>query len=406
VAYLTGRVGEFLVEEMQPSLLRGRWRWAYRALFLAGVTLFVVVAVAVPMSAALGVEWAHYYDRAEGTRRAVDSFVWSLLVLGVGIPLAFGAGSMVDAPPPRSGGWWSRTRVGMLLSTAWRTGGLRFALLLGLVLGAMRGLVIHASYEMTTEAALSNFALTFLACTFAFAWTTGTGLVHENMDRVTLADAPSWAKSRMIYGAVAGLGFGIVLVAAVAVQALAAGEWENPRLVIARAGSFALTLTICLPLLFGLTGATTHPSRKTRPNHGSWQMARKAGLSYVVLAAVGFGGLYFGYGAFMPPPNGIVNAILGLCFGVLALAFGLLGVIRHVCLRLVLAWSGDLPLDLVSFLRHTSHIGLTRAVGGRFLFEHTDLQAHFSEPVDVARRRSSALLPPTPADAAPAVALA
>jgi hypothetical protein len=385
VAHLSRAGGEeFLVEEMQPSMItRSRWRKLYSVLYLTVVTAFVLVITAVPAAVGLAVEWAHVNGTAAGVQHGIDVFEVFTAIVVAGTPLAFALGSMSKRFPHsrrgraliralnRLGGYWVPLRV------AWLNGGMRFAALLSLVLAGMRFAVIRMSWGMQLKGALSNFVFTFLACFATFVWLTGKELVNENMYRVDLDDTRRWDRARMRTGVLTGLAITVILLLAAAVQLVLSTSWEDPRLVVGRAVAFGLTLTVCLPVLFGRTTRVSFASANVRPNHGVWQLVRNGAIAYVVLASVGFFGGWVGYRLFLGPSAGLVNGILALGFGVMALAFGLLGAIRHACLRVVLTSMGELPLRITRLLRYTTDIGLTRTVGGRYMFEHTSLREYF-----------------------------
>ena len=69
----------------------------------------------------------------------------------------------------------------------------------------------------------------------------------------------------------------------------------------------------------------------------------------------------------------------GLGFGLLSgLVYGGDACLSHAALRLLLWWSGALPLDCVRFVDYAAERILLRKVGGGYLFVHRLLWEHFA----------------------------
>ncbi|MGI9470189.1 MAG: hypothetical protein ACR2NZ_01565, partial [Rubripirellula sp.] len=60
------------------------------------------------------------------------------------------------------------------------------------------------------------------------------------------------------------------------------------------------------------------------------------------------------------------------------LYFGGIQCLKHVCLRVVLWCGGEMPANLPRLLRDTTKLGLTRQVGGGFIFLHRLLMEYFA----------------------------
>jgi serine/threonine protein kinase/DNA polymerase III delta prime subunit len=132
---------------------------------------------------------------------------------------------------------------------------------------------------------------------------------------------------------------------------------------------------------------------RTRPNQGIWRTARNAIRSGLIRGAI-FGGivavihLLTWQGMPFEPPdvNGAVTLLIVIALAV-AFLFGGMAVIKHVIMRLILARSRDLPLNMARFLDYASDTILLRKVGGGYVFIHRMLLEHFAAMAPKSRKR-------------------
>ncbi len=116
---------------------------------------------------------------------------------------------------------------------------------------------------------------------------------------------------------------------------------------------------------------------RIRPNQGMWRTGRNAirtalirgllvaAIAGVIVALQGTG-LQFA-------PGIVVGTVVGG-----ALVNGGMAVVKHLILRLLVAQSGNLPLNLARFLDYASDTILLRKVGGGYVYIHRMLLEHFA----------------------------
>ncbi|MBI1297321.1 hypothetical protein GC175_20460 [bacterium] len=373
---------EFLIEELQPHmLLEGKGKRLYQFLFLSTLTFFLLITIALPLSTALIYEWFYH----EGLDKAIvigrEIVFYSIIIVLVGTPLAFGFGSMAQdfkGGPIQTGNFFQS--IYRTIERSVKNRGWLFGVLIAAFFGVMRGFTRWYSFpfdDTTLVDALINFGVTFTAVLFGFIWLTGKEMWYESINTVRLADSREWNSRRAINGSVAGLGVGVIFLIIPAIYTTITANIEDLRLALARGISIGAALTVCFAILFGLTGPSRRMKINTKANEGIYQLLKNAFLSYTVLSIVGVIALGLGYGLLLGRPDAEVNAILGLILGILSLGFGLLSVFRHACVRLVLVLQKRSPLNIAKFLDYTSQLTLTRKVGGRYLFEHSFLIEYF-----------------------------
>jgi hypothetical protein len=126
--------------------------------------------------------------------------------------------------------------------------------------------------------------------------------------------------------------------------------------------------------------ADEHTS-KNRPNEGVIRSAKNAVIGGGI-CVIGYG---IPYGLIASLDAGLVRGLLsgainGLVVGALAwlVAYGGLAVIQHIALRLVLKFTGAVPLHYARFLDHAAERILLRKVGGGYIFVHRMLLEYFA----------------------------
>lgn len=405
---------EFLLEELQPRelLFKGKRprssgeKRLFLGLYTGIITLYMIFIVAVPVGISLFYEWNYYLGDGcfesiksgnwvsfstacqPGIEMGWSSFLWIAGTLTVIIPITFTFGSMRIPDEIEEVELKEKEKRNLLFDTlinAWKLGGVRFAICLGIALGLARFILIKHSFDEETgmafdnNAALVNLIVTFFACTVVFVIFSGRGLLREGLYVVKPADSYEIDRKRAVYAILAGLGATLLFLASAVLQYLTGSDWENPEVIFGRALGFGSVLTLTLPLLFAYR-PVSDKRIKTKPNHGIKKHTINATYSFVVLFVIGTGALYLGYGLTVGQPSGVVNAICGINFSILALMYGLLSVIRHYSLRTVLAvyprGENRFPFFAVNFLNHIEKLGLIRKVGGRYLFEHNLLRTY------------------------------
>ncbi|MBV7339934.1 hypothetical protein KFU94_69345 [Chloroflexi bacterium TSY] len=144
---------------------------------------------------------------------------------------------------------------------------------------------------------------------------------------------------------------------------------------------YGLMAMLFFGLFFGLVGGIIGGFRsatkelKTRPNQGVWLTIRssiKIGLPTGIAAGASLGLLLwdipvgFGYGVAI--------------FFIAGLWYGGLDVIEHGIIRLIIALSGDAPLNYARFLDYAAEeLNFLQKVGGGYVFIHRYLLEHFAE---------------------------
>jgi hypothetical protein len=115
------------------------------------------------------------------------------------------------------------------------------------------------------------------------------------------------------------------------------------------------------------------------PNQGIWKRAKQAAIVgclsgiLAIPVAVGF--------AFSP----VRGAIAGFLLGIFAAGNSC---IQHLCLRLILTFSGHMPWKYADFLDRLVTIGLMYKVGGGYLFVHRQISEYLSACTPQGRSRS------------------
>lgn len=156
---------------------------------------------------------------------------------------------------------------------------------------------------------------------------------------------------------------------------------------------------VLLPLNLSLGGMSFRMSMvKLKPNHGIFQSMNNAGIVYIltfVLTLAVFFGVEWATGHWPPAASSklIMNMPLQLWAAasavatLMALAFGWLAVIEHFALRFCLYKQGVIPWHYVRFLDYAADRTLLKKVGGGYIFAHRLLQEHFAslEPETAAK---------------------
>ncbi|MGQ0601567.1 MAG: NACHT domain-containing protein [Anaerolineales bacterium] len=142
-------------------------------------------------------------------------------------------------------------------------------------------------------------------------------------------------------------------------------------------------------LIGGLRGRSV--SQRTQPNQGIRQSARNALLAGALFGVIGsllFTLTLTSYEAatdraWLQPDYllyyGAIALTSGWAFGLIgALRYGGLAVIQHLTLRVLLAASGQLPLNLIATLNEACDRTLLQMVGGGYIFIHRALLEYFA----------------------------
>lgn len=408
---------EFLVEDLQPHAFlplskSKRWKqpefWLYWGLYTGAITLFMILVVALPVGVSLFYEWNAYeglnclenlktnwiidgISCEPGIRMGLLAFLWSTLALMITIPPAFIIGGMrarksaLEIPKSLH---FIKKYIPEFITKAIEVRGIRFAFGLSIALAITRFILIKHSYNDETgmsfgnDAAIVNFLFTFSGCFVLFVYFSGKNLLFEDLYKVNHKDDYALDTSRAIKAVLAGIGVTLLFLASAVIQYLIGGNWESTGVIIGRSLAFGGMLTICLPLLFSFKPVSDRRI-KISPNHGIRKHIENSVISFMILFIIGTALLYIVYRLNVNPTSGVVNAITGVSFGVLALMYGLLSVFRHYALRVVLSRTfppkkGNLfPFQINRFLRKMEKMGFVYRIGGRYLFEHSELRTYF-----------------------------
>lgn len=147
---------------------------------------------------------------------------------------------------------------------------------------------------------------------------------------------------------------------------------------------------VLLPINLLLGGMSFRMSlAKLRPNQGIYQSINNAGLVYIfafVLILVIFFGIEWVTGHLPPIASGSIFtnnflqllAVASALATLAALTFGGLPVIDHFALRFCLYKQGVIPWRYVKFLDYAADRALLKKVGGGYIFVHSLLQEHFA----------------------------
>ena len=117
---------------------------------------------------------------------------------------------------------------------------------------------------------------------------------------------------------------------------------------------------------------------RVSPNQGIWRSALNA-RNYAVISGL-IVGLITGL-CFCKLSGGLITGLLfgGLIGGLIGgLFFGGRACIQHFTLRVILRLSGSIPWDYAQFLNYTTERMFLQRVGGRYKFIHDLLQKHFA----------------------------
>ncbi len=201
----------------------------------------------------------------------------------------------------------------------------------GLLSGLITGLIVG----LVTELFVSLVVGSVIGLVFGLA----TGLESQNIPSRTVPNQGmrntmrNWLVAVLVFGLAGGVGAGLIVVLGA------------DRLIGLVAGLvFGFATMVSNGLLVGIMAGVT--------------------FGLVVWAIVGIGGWLSG------------GLYFGLVFGQ---EYGGAVVIRHAAIRRILWHSGDAPLNYAKFLKYTTEHGLTRQVGGGFVFRHRLLMEHFAK---------------------------
>jgi MFS family permease len=133
-----------------------------------------------------------------------------------------------------------------------------------------------------------------------------------------------------------------------------------------------------------LEGLQTKVERQKRPNERIQRSLQNMVVSTILISPIFVGLLAFLYATGETANNlyealtlsiypGVISALLASYF-----MAGGEAVVRHFCLRFVLAYSKLAPYDYVTFLDYCVERRLLRRVGGRYQFLHRELQEYFA----------------------------
>jgi hypothetical protein len=232
------------------------------------------------------------------------------------------------------------------------------ALVTGLTRGLSKGLVQGLAYGLS-----SGLVYGLL----------GGGASHEPVEQVR------WSWRRLSFGFVGGLILSLISRLISPLLSSPVGGWETVLL-------GGLVNGLLFGLIFGLVRGMT--DERSTPNEGIRRSARHALAVGLPVGAV-FGLVAVLIVELRGPKAGLVagpelelavGLVVGLVFGLLfGLLFGGLACLRHLALRVLVAYSGFAPLRYIRFLDEATQRLFLRQAGSGYIFAHRLLLEHFAE---------------------------
>lgn len=337
----------FLIEQMQPSWLPSRfWQWLYLIWTRLIIGTLIGLTWGVQSIVAGYPSDLHLVAQAHLSLSPFTASVLMMTALGgvIGLCAATAEGLLFESRRKRS------DEALLDVHRGYRDSVLLF---LSLFVGAMS---VHLAFGTLASGMFDCLALTtFTILTLAHHESSQS---HRTDLRVIEAFAWSW---RRAWWWLLAIGLWLSL----------AGGTLVAVLVDVRHGVY---LTGASFVFFFIYGGLRGCGLETRdaPNQGIRLSAGNSPRAGLILG--GAIGLYYW------PTFGLQAALAEFfALGILgALFYGLADVIKHACLRLLLAASGRVPLDLVSFLDAASSRAILRRVGGGYIFMHRRMIDYFA----------------------------
>nr|MDZ8284589.1 hypothetical protein [Nostoc sp. ChiSLP01] len=240
-------------------------------------------------------------------------------------------------------------------------------IIFGLVTGLISGLAIAVAPNL-------NISPNFMVLTGVSSGLI-SGLIGDRIEAIeTLKFSYNKFKNALIYGLFYGLMYGLL--------------FGLTRItVFSQIAGFPLSLSegLFFGLFFGLIFGfhSIEIENKTIPNQGIWQSAKNT-IKLSVFLFLPSVVLTFLFLVIIKSNNTIELLIISLMYGLfLGFLLGILRsgtpVIKHFTLRLVLYFNGYIPWNYARFLDYCTERMLLQRVGGRYRFIHKLLQDHFAQ---------------------------
>jgi hypothetical protein len=361
---------DFLVEDMQPSLLRvggrgGEWVWhrAYRRLSVGMLAVLLTLAAAVPSGLAIGIEWGALESPWAGVGHG-------LLVAGVDAAITFPFGLAAFAAKR----WWA------------------FALLLGIPFGLVRGIDVALSPPggvggsvwdglLSAAATIPCAAIIFMLMGHQMLgkieghkrrYRNRPGIEQFEIQPLETFDWRWFDRTSYWRGGWIGLLVGPIV-------GVLFWKLFGP----ARGASFFLITTAFVTMFSGLSNTGVRIS--LGPNQGIERSLRNALLMTGLFTLVGVVSVGVSYWTSYGPMEGVVNICLALTLTFVFLVFGGLPVVRHACLGQMLHLQGKLPSWIcwppwrhtIAFLDDMVRYKLLRRSAGGYMFRHETLRQYY-----------------------------
>lgn len=355
----------FLLESLQPSWLSGRpYRWSYLILtrMLLGGFIGLILWVIGLTAPQIGVA-AHSNSSLLMAARLDVNIVWIDLIASLGFNLFYGfvvGGIDIFFFERRSqkgtglqiSQWdWPRKAV---MATA-----------VALVVAVQLWLFGEETQMFILQTTAEPFFFVLLSH-FAF------GQSYEN--DIGTVEALRWSWQASLRGILPALVIGGVF-GLVIWRLMGTGVSLLQGVIL-----LGMPIALLVVLLFGLNNR--YVETKARPNQGIW-LSGKNGLVWG-----GAIGLFLALVTFLErlilqwwdvPMGGLFGVYAGIIAALIAgLAFGGFNVISHVCLRLLLRASDQIPRRFTLFLNQSARHVLLHRVGSGYIFVHQFLQDHLA----------------------------
>jgi hypothetical protein len=361
---------DFLVEDMQPSLLRlpgqeEEWTWyrSYRRLSVGLLAGLLTLAAAVPSGLSIGIEWGATESPGAGVRQG-------LLTAGVCTAITFPFGLAAFAAKR----WWA------------------FALLLGVPFGLVRGVNVAMGAQqslggtawdglLAATATIPCAAVVFMLLGYQMLgkiegykqrYRNRPGIDQYEIQPLETFEWVWFDRTSYWRGGWIGLVVGPVI-----------GVFFWSYFGAARGASIGLITTTLVTMFSGLSSTGVRVS--LGPNQGIVRSLRNALLMSGLLTLVGVVSVGVSYGASYGPLAGIVNGCLAIILAFVFLVFGGMPVARHACLGQILHLQGNLPSWIcwppwrhtIAFLDDMVRYKLLRRSAGGYMFRHETLRQYY-----------------------------
>lgn len=354
----------FLVEWMQPSLLRGDLRVYVTTVILTSYLIAVWKLLQnVPLLArTLGYSHQRW---------------WMILIAVVAAAVfghACGVLAVVRGIQPVEKLTWSWERA-------------RLRVIRGFVLVFALAIIVWLGFEFDWL----NYRITAMFFLLGFCGLLGGFLISKRLGKLMVARSVP-AQPRLVSNAhwLPAIGLGLGLLIFIAIELIWSPHPKLPLHLASAAKAGLIWAGVLLPINLSLGGMGFRTSLpKHTPNQGIVQSWRSAAIAYLLTLffIIGiFCVLEWEAGRWPPTVSGdlATNTTLQLFAGVTTLAtfaalgFGGLAVIEHFALRFALYKRGVVPWRYVKFLNYAADRALLRKVGGGYLFVHRFLEDYFA----------------------------